>query len=1247
MKKKLLLLAAMLPVLSVSAQEWEEPELPTEASEVVSGHKYRVRNVAAYTENTEGESYLAGATTWFGWSTSTALVLPENAITFTLTETESGWTFAREDGKFTFISGASPQGIENSCEMHVDQGNQDANLKYFSLMKSQLGYRIYAAPINPAFNVPIYNEEGVPQLFWGWMPNNYEGEVNSYPYAVYGSVSPEEGWACDWEFVDCTTYPIRMSLYELQYDAAEYDIDLTNATAIYNNPEATLEELTALYNSLKEAIAIAKANAFLEGASEDDPVDATELIENPDFSTGNISGWVCTFQGGVNATNIGYQSASYTGKEWYDEETGEDGTAFLNQFIEAWAANNNNMKRDGKTFATIGDAKLYQTIYGLPAGKYKLSADVNAVQQYDGSQNPVTGVQLYATAGELEATMDMATDNGVPEHFILTFIHTGGDVELGLRTQATTANWIAADNFKLVYYGPINKDPEQVLLEDYIASLEKKYPEVGEIKALTTVKEAYEKTLEEAQNATANFKEVKLTLEAAAKALEASIAEYKVAKAAIDDLEAKIDQINEEQSEWADLTDALSTLKDDIEGKYDDGVLTSEEIQTIETRKATLIAEFISENCKKGDDITILLNNPAFDTNFSGWSTTGATPAWGGVTTQGANDLGSMADVNDEAQSTWGGCAEVYHNTFSMFQVVKNLPAGLYKFICQGFDRCDDGSTHDTAAELYADVMALSDSSVVSYAAKLTDQGDCASDEQLYNSNNEWFSDQAYGEKWVPNGMAGAMYHFHHKGIDPETGEENDEYDYTSKLNIVLTQTSDITVGVRISNGSHWVIFDDFKIIYMGSGADVYGEPIDALIKEGEAAITAAATYQEESIQGTDAQTSENWENAKTAANKALEDGDEEGCIKALEALKTGIDAIKASASAIQALYDKWYFAQNYRIVSLDTDYEAITALLDDELPSKFMDEGFASLDEVAEYTAKIDMEFTNAVLASADLQNASEAEPADVSGVIFNANYTLYDTEAGSLAGWTNASAAGVYGMTNAEGNTIYAGEFWNKNFSTTQELRGLPAGNYRLKVQGFYRPGDWGIAPTLEAEANPEVNTGNVTLFAGEAKTTFLSISDELTAIEENMIACETLDVNGTTYYAPVSMQQACACFEAGLYQNVLQFEVTPEAAVKSQLGGSVADAIVIGLKKETLINADWTMFADWKLEYIGTAEPSEDATTVPTAIENVNTSAVVAAKYYNVNGAIQNGLKKGVNIVKAVKADGTVQMVKILVK
>ena len=113
-------------------------------------------------------------------------------------------------------------------------------------------------------------------------------------------------------------------------------------------------------------------------------------------------------------------------------------------------------------------------------------------------------------------------------------------------------------------------------------------------------------------------------------------------------------------------------------------------------------------------------------------------------------------------------------------------------------------------------------------------------------------------------------------------------------------------MGVRISNGSHWVIFDDFKIIYMGSGADVYGEPIDALIKEGEAAITAAATYQEESIQGTDAQTSENWENAKTAANKALEDGDEEGCINALEALKTGIDAIKASASAIQALYEKW-----------------------------------------------------------------------------------------------------------------------------------------------------------------------------------------------------------------------------------------------------------------------------------------------------------------------------------------------------
>ena len=113
----------------------------------------------------------------------------------------------------------------------------------------------------------------------------------------------------------------------------------------------------------------------------------------------------------------------------------------------------------------------------------------------------MTGVELFAIGGEAEAVQECSSADGKPEHYEITFISTGGDIELGLRTVSTTANWIAADNFTLTYYGPVKDDPDMVLLKTEIAKAEAAYPDLDLIYANKDIKDAYSTSLANANDA--------------------------------------------------------------------------------------------------------------------------------------------------------------------------------------------------------------------------------------------------------------------------------------------------------------------------------------------------------------------------------------------------------------------------------------------------------------------------------------------------------------------------------------------------------------------------------------------------------------------------------------------------------------------------------------------------------------------------------------------------------------------------
>lgn len=1212
MKKKLLLFAAGLLASAASFAQWTAPTAKTlKLEDIAPDQKVRVLNV-------EYGAFLGGAN---AWGTQTSLITP--GLDYILEPADGG------NYKFLTSSGAKAGKYmfrDNTSGCFIDMGTQNRGYVW-TITAAESGYYTIKSPYDDT-NYGYDATEGTWEYeYFGW-----SGDKN----IVYANVDPtnnvdEEGnpraYGIEWAFMTIeeaeaytearAPYDAAMALKKV-IDQAKADyptVDCSKAEAVYNNPNSTVEELNAAKSLVANAIAAVHTAEVLDGASADDPRDGTELIENNDFSTGDISGWVCTFVSGTSANNIGYQGASYTGLNWEDEETGENGTAFFDKFIEAWAANVDAMKRDGKTFATIGDAKLYQTIYGLPAGKYKLSCDANAVQQWDSSQNPVTGVQLYVLGGEIDSHLDMATGNGIPEHFVLNFIHSGGDVELGLRTSNTTANWIGADNFTLKYYGPINENPYLILLNDSIASLEKKYADMDEVYANTDVKSEFSAALEKAQGAAANesdeyYQNMKAELEAAAAKLAASVEAYKSFENAIETADSKMTEMD--GGVWADLAGEIADKLDVWKEAYTEGTYTDEEAASKGTELSEMIASFISQHCEAGTDVTVLLDNPGFTKDFSGWTMGGAGVVWQNNYGNGENSL----TPNCEAPDRNDGLAERWHAKFTMTQTIKNMPRGLYTLTCQGFNRHDDGED-DAAAELYA-VLPNGEIQTAPFAGI----DDYATEEQLF-SNGDWQSDVERGGGWAPNSMTGSAWHFMNK-------KDGENYDYVSKFDIVMTEAGDLTMGARCEYEHQWVIFDNFRIIYQGSGPAVYA----GVLNEKIAAVQAAE-------EGASKGAVDSAEDAVAQAQKAIDGDSEEDCIEALKALNAALETLKDSKGLIAKLQEAYDEMTGYRMDEVDSSDDTFSTYLD-EIAGNLESADFESDAAVQAYIDGIKAGFTTYVMAGVK-DAASEDAPADITAVIYNPKAVgLVSSEASSEYWQTNP---GTFGL---DGNSF---ELYNQKYDASQVIANLIPGYYQLKVQGFYRNG-WSenVAKAMRGETyeeivkvdtiatepevitdttfatKPYVNNAAAILYAGAAETSLLTIADDVVNYTTQCADVEgfggleyEIDAEGTKATFINSMAQAALAFENELYQNVLQFQVTEQGDV------------VIGLKKADEVSGDWTIFTNWQLFYLGTAKPTNDPTTEIAGVQVANDGV---ATIYDLSGRKVSKALKGIYIMNGKK-------------
>ena len=148
---------------------------------------------------------------------------------------------------------------------------------------------------------------------------------------------------------------------------------------------------------------------------------------------------------------------------------------------------------------------------------------------------------------------------------------------------------------------------------------------------------------------------------------------------------------------------------------------------------------------------------------------------------------------------------------------------------------------------------------------------------------------------------------------------------------------------------------------------------------------------------------------------------------------------------------------------------------------------------------------------------------------------------------------------------------EFYQNTFDIYQTVKNLPAGNYRVRVQGFQRPGNAANAWTAYNSNNDKVTAY---LYGGAKSAKLLQACAEA---QTKKLGGNESTVGGNKYI-PNNMEAASIYFSKGLYENCL------DTSVESN-GGQLK----IGLRSSTMDSYYWVIFDNFRLHFFGTTDPN----------------------------------------------------------
>lgn len=162
-------------------------------------------------------------------------------------------------------------------------------------------------------------------------------------------------------------------------------------------------------------------------ASAENPEDRTSLIQNPSFETNGTTGWTVNNMSTQNNSVFSQKKGVY--------------------YLESWVSMGQK----------LGSASVTQTLKDLPQGNYILKAHALHIQQSASGSTAnkgtaQTGVVLFAGTSETVVT--------AMKQYAVAFSVIGekSDVEIGLKAEEATGNYLCVDNFILQYVGELTTD---------------------------------------------------------------------------------------------------------------------------------------------------------------------------------------------------------------------------------------------------------------------------------------------------------------------------------------------------------------------------------------------------------------------------------------------------------------------------------------------------------------------------------------------------------------------------------------------------------------------------------------------------------------------------------------------------------------------------------------------------------------------------------------------------------------------
>ena len=352
---------------------------------------------------------------------------------------------------------------------------------------------------------------------------------------------------------------------EVYLDIPMYDEDKAKVQACVEAARTLYEENTVvgmnrmvrrIVQTIRETeAAIHQYN--LDHATPDSPYDVSSYIVNPSFEDGT-TGWVS-------------QGMSTQSNSVFSVKKG-------NNYLEAWTSAGNR----------ISDASVMQTLSGLPRGKYRLAAAALHIQQ--SGSGSITNKGAAQTGASLFAGHAQTTVTDMKRYSVeFSIVDDMGEVEIGVKAENPTGNYLCADDFTLEYIGAVGQTDFAAEVKALVAEAEKYTARSVQ----ATVKRVLEEAIAAAQTAlegtgTDEAGNVVYDMEALASAhtqLQAALDAAMASNLLYDALQQSIDYANKVIGWWTDeptKADAIAVLSDSLaaaQTHLTDYTLTTEQLQ--------------------------------------------------------------------------------------------------------------------------------------------------------------------------------------------------------------------------------------------------------------------------------------------------------------------------------------------------------------------------------------------------------------------------------------------------------------------------------------------------------------------------------------------------------------------------------------------------------------------------------------------------------------------------------------------